>query len=75
MSSMHCAPEDSVCIHLDIRSKRSIGTHYGTVRGGISAQYEDVLEPPVRWREKCEERGVKWGEEAGVCDIGETVVV
>lgn len=75
MSSVHCAPEDSVCIHEDIKSKKSIGMHYGTVRGGISALYEDVLEPPLRWREKCEAKGVKWGEEAGVCDIGETVLV
>lgn len=75
MSSVHCAPEDSACIHQDLRAKRSIGMHYGTVRGGISAQYEDVLEPPVRWRTSCEARGIKWGEEAGICDIGETVLV
>lgn len=75
MSSIHCAPEDSVCIHQDIKSKKSIGMHYGTVRGGISAQYEDVLEPPVRWRAEGEKKGLKWGEDFGVCDIGETVIV
>ncbi|KAJ7723300.1 hypothetical protein DFH07DRAFT_856078 [Mycena maculata] len=75
MSTVHCAPEDSVCIHRDIRSKHSIGMHYGTVRGGLSEQYEDVREPPRRWRAACEEAGLMWGEEVGLCDIGETVVV
>ena len=75
MSSVHCAPEDAVCIHRDVRSRRSIGMHYGTVRGGISQEYEDVREPPRRWREACEREGLVWGEEAGLCDIGETVIV
>lgn len=75
MSPVHCAPEDSVCIHKDIRSKKSIGMHYGTVRGGLSAEYEDVREPPARWKRSCEKEGLKWGEEAGLCDLGETVVV
>ncbi|KAJ6507479.1 beta-lactamase superfamily domain-containing protein [Mycena vulgaris] len=75
MSRLHCAPEDSVCIHRDIRSKRSIGMHYGTVRGGLSQEYEDVREPPRRWKEACEKGGLVWGQDAGLCDIGETVVV
>jgi len=75
MSSVHCAPEDSVCIHQDIKSKKSIGMHYGTVRGGISAYYEDVLEPPARWKAEGEKKGLKWGEDIGLCDVGETVVV
>jgi len=75
MSAVHCAPEDSVCIHQDIQSKLSVGMHYGTVRGGISEHYEDVLEPPVRFREACEKEGLKWGEDARLCDVGETVLV
>lgn len=75
MSSVHCAPEDSVCVHKDVRSKRSIGMHYGTVRGGLSAHYEEVTEPPRRWEEACKKAGLNWGEEVGLCDIGETVVV
>ncbi|KAH0035520.1 Metallo-hydrolase/oxidoreductase, partial [Aureobasidium melanogenum] len=51
MSNVHCCPEDSLEIHKDIRSKKTIGMHYGTVRGGLSAQYEDVREPPRRWQE------------------------
>jgi len=83
MSSVHCSPEDSACVHKDIRAKRSIGMHYGTVRGGISGQYEDVREPPRRWKKVCEKEGFKWRGgnqndndwEAGLCDIGETVLV
>lgn len=75
MSSVHCAPEDSVCVHQDIRSKRSIGMHYGTFRGGLSREYEDVREPPRRWRSECEKAGLRWGVDADLCDIGETVVV
>ncbi|KAJ7147864.1 beta-lactamase superfamily domain-containing protein [Mycena crocata] len=75
MSAVHCAPEDAVCIHNDIRSLRSIGMHYGTLRGGLSQEYEDVREPPRRWKEACQAAGLQWGSEVGLCDIGETVVV
>ncbi|KAJ9628576.1 hypothetical protein H2203_002477 [Taxawa tesnikishii (nom. ined.)] len=74
MSSVHCCPEDSLEIHKAIRSRKTIGMHYGTVRGGLSAQYEDVREPPRRWQECCEKEG-RWGTECGLCDIGETVIV
>ncbi|KAL9059259.1 MAG: hypothetical protein Q9162_001296 [Coniocarpon cinnabarinum] len=40
MSSVHCCPEDSVCVAKDVKAKKSIGMHYGTVRGGLSGQYE-----------------------------------
>ena len=40
MSPVHCCPEDSVCVARDVGAKRSIGMHYGTVRGGLSGQYE-----------------------------------
>jgi len=75
MSSVHCSPEDTVEVHKAIRSKRSVGMHYGSVRGGLSQYYEDVLEPPQRWKESCELAGLKWGEEVELCDLGETVVV
>lgn len=75
MSSVHSSPEDSVFTHKDIRSKKSIGMHYGTFRGSLSAHYEDVTEPPKRWKKACEEQGLTWGEDIGLCDIGETVIV
>ena len=75
MSNVHCCPEDSVCLLQDIRAKRTIGMHFGTFRGGVSAQYEDVREPPRRFEAACKKAGLKWGEEVGLCDIGETVLV
>ena len=30
MSSVHSAPEDAVDMHVDLRSKKSIGVHWGT---------------------------------------------
>jgi N-acyl-phosphatidylethanolamine-hydrolysing phospholipase D len=36
MSTVHASPEDSIRIHKDVRSKRSIGMHYGTIQAGIS---------------------------------------
>ena len=75
MSNVHCCPEDSVCMLQDVQAKRTIGMHYGTFRGGLSSQYEDVREPPVRFAAACKKAGLKWDEEVGLCDIGETVVV
>lgn len=74
MSSVHTDPEGSLEIHKAINSKLSIGKHYGTVRGGISQYYEDVLEPPRRWQECCEKEG-RWGIDCRLCDVGETVSV
>lgn len=74
MSTVHCAPEDSLEIHKAIKSKKSIGMHWGTVRGGLSVQYEDVREPPRRWQECCEKEG-RWGSECALCGVGETVIV
>lgn len=89
MGGVHAAPEQSLNIHKEVRSKLSVGMHYGTVRGGISAQFEDVTEPPRRWREAAENEGLWCGggiegnrapvdvskRGVGLCDIGETVAV
>ena len=75
MSNVHACPEDSVCMLQDVKAKRTLGMHYGTFRGGLSGQYEDVREPPRRFEAACKKAGLKWGEEVGLCDIGETVVV
>lgn len=75
LSGQHSSPEDSIAIHKDVRSKKSIGMHYGTIRGGISINYEPVTEPTRRFKKAAEADGLQWGEEIGLCDIGETVVV
>lgn len=75
MSNVHASPEDSLEIHKAVRSKKSIGMHYGVIRGGLSSQYEPVTEPPKRWRECCEKEGRWQSGECGLCDVGETVQV
>ena len=75
MSSVHCNPEDALCLHKDLKSKKSVGMHYGTVRGGISQYFEDVTEPPRRFREACEQDGKIWGDELGLLSIGETLII
>lgn len=89
MGGVHATPEQSLEIHKDVRSRLSIGMHYGTVRGGLSEQYEDVREPPRRWRECAEKEGAWRGggiegnrgmvdtskEGVGICHVGETIAV
>lgn len=88
MGGVHATPEQSLEIHKEVRAKRSIGMHYGTVRGGLSAQYEDVRDPPRRWREAAQKESLWLGggvegkgkpmdtsrEGVGLCDVGETIV-
>ncbi|KIW23904.1 uncharacterized protein PV07_12066 [Cladophialophora immunda] len=75
MSNVHANSWDSIRIHQDVKSRRSIGMHWGTVRGGLSQYYEDVRTPMKHWKMAAEEAGLKWGEEIGVLDIGETLVL
>ena len=74
MSNVHCTPDQTLEIHKAIRSKKSIGKHWGTFRGGLSQYYEPVTEPPRKWRECAEKEGL-WGTECLLCDVGETVMV
>jgi len=75
LSGQHSSPEDSLAIHRDVRSRKSIGMHFGTFRGAYSANYEPVTEPPERWRKGAEAEGLEWGVDVDLCDIGGTVVV
>lgn len=88
-ASVHVHPEQTLQIHHDIRSRLSIGMHYGTVRGGLSAVYEPVTDPPRRWREAAQKEGLWCGggvegdgapvaisrSGVGLCHVGETVAV
>lgn len=89
LGKVHATPEQSLRIHEDTKSKLSIGMHYGTFRGGISGQYEDVREPPRRWRAAAIKNEIWCGggvggdgsslddtaNGVGLCHIGETVAV
>ena len=75
LSPLHCSPEDALYLHRDLKSRKSVGMHYGTIRGGISQNFEEVTEPPRRFREACEKAQMVWGEELGLLDIGGTAVI
>ncbi|GAA5820252.1 hypothetical protein JCM11251_005544 [Rhodosporidiobolus azoricus] len=75
-SALHGSPTDAVDIHLDARSRNSIGMHFGTFIGSES----EALEAIIELHEACEEAGVKALDDPnedemgrmGVIDIGET---
>jgi L-ascorbate metabolism protein UlaG (beta-lactamase superfamily) len=48
MKDMHCNPEEAVQIHLDVRSQKSIGMHWGTF---LNLTDEPLVEPPIKLRE------------------------
>jgi N-acyl-phosphatidylethanolamine-hydrolysing phospholipase D len=89
MGAVHATPEQSIQIHKTIKSRLSIGMHYGTVRGGISGQYEDVRDPPRRWKAAAEKEGLWLGggvegtgpsvdlsrAGVGLCHVGETIAI
>lgn len=74
MSNVHCCPEDAVDLHVDIQSKKSVGMHFGTFRGGLSRNFEDVLEPPRRMRAYAKELGLPEDQFITI-DIGGSVEV
>ncbi|KAJ2896271.1 Protein-lysine N-methyltransferase efm4, partial [Coemansia aciculifera] len=66
---VHVNPEQAVRIHEDIRSKKSVGIHWGT----FMLTAEPVDEPPIRLR--CEMRARGHDENAfSVSSIGETTL-
>ncbi|KAG0746829.1 hypothetical protein G6F57_002351 [Rhizopus arrhizus] len=69
MSPIHCSPEDAVRVHEDVKSKRSIGIHWGT----FVLTDESIYEPPKRLEEAVKERGLK--EEFDVLPLGGTFIV
>ncbi|KAF9351874.1 hypothetical protein BGX34_000309 [Mortierella sp. NVP85] len=70
MSPVHCSPEDAVMVHLDVKSKRSVGMHWGT----WVLTDEDVTEPPKRLKAEMERRGLD-ANTFNTMQIGETLVV
>ncbi|KAF9020414.1 Metallo-hydrolase/oxidoreductase [Hymenopellis radicata] len=67
MSTVHCAPQDSMCIFKDLRAKRALGMHWGT----WVLTMEELSEPPTRLKETCYKMGIAAGL-FDVCAIGET---
>ncbi len=44
MSPIHCSPEEAVKIHLDLKARLSIASHFGTFPLGDDGQNEPVQE-------------------------------
>ena len=70
MSKVHANPYDAVEIHKDVKSRLSIGMHFGT----FVLTDEPILEPPKLLRKACERSGIS--EDAfKIMNIGETISV
>ncbi|SPO22075.1 related to SEE1 - probable lysine methyltransferase [Ustilago trichophora] len=70
MSTVHLAPQDSVLVHRDVKSKKSYGIHWGSFR----LTPEDVNEPPKLLVEEAKRAGVDPAE-FGVVEIGQSVSI
>ncbi|CBQ72102.1 conserved hypothetical protein [Sporisorium reilianum SRZ2] len=70
MSTIHLAPQDSVLVHRDVRSKKSYGIHWGSFR----LTPEDVNEPPKLLVEEAKRQGIDPGEFATI-EIGQSVAI
>lgn len=69
MSPVHCSPADSALLHSDIRSKLSVGMHWGT----FVLTDEPVNQPPEKLKEALLKNGMRQDEFVTV-KIGETIV-
>ena len=59
-------PEEALSIGRDLKSKKVIGTHWGT----FVLSLEPIMEPPVRFKENAEKYGFK-KEDAIIFKIGQ----
>tara|TARA_Y100001970_G_scaffold289960_1_gene421945 strand:- start:320 stop:1378 length:1059 start_codon:yes stop_codon:yes gene_type:complete len=65
-SAYHTNPEEALQIAQDLKSKKVLGTHWGT----FVLSLEPIMEPPVRFKNNAEKYGFK-KEEAIIFKIGE----
>ena len=65
-STYHTTPEEALNIAQDLKSKKVLGTHWGT----FVLSLEPIMEPPVRFKNNAEKYGFK-KEEAIIFKIGE----
>jgi N-acyl-phosphatidylethanolamine-hydrolysing phospholipase D len=62
-SALHCSPADAVEIHKDVKSKNTVGIHFGTFVGSENESYDAMIE----FCEASDEAGIVGlvGDEAG----------
>ena len=65
-SAYHTNPEEALSIAQDLKSKKVLGTHWGT----FVLSLEPIMEPPVRFKDNAEKYGFK-KEDTIVFKIGE----
>ena len=65
-SVYHTTPEEALNVAQDLKSKKVLGTHWGT----FVLSLEPIMEPPVRFKDNAEKYGFK-KEDAIVFKIGE----
>jgi N-acyl-phosphatidylethanolamine-hydrolysing phospholipase D len=80
-SATHCSPTDAVAIHLDVKSKNSIGVHFGTFIG----DEKEGLDAAIEFCEAIDNAGVRRFEDkevevvpegsAGTLHIGASLAV
>lgn len=70
MSPVHCDAAEAVLVHRDVKSKTSIGMHWGTFR----LTTEPAAEPPLYLAAAAEQAGLKTGDFT-VMKFGETRAV
>lgn len=70
MSTIHLAPQDSVLVHRDVKSRRSYGIHWGSFR----LTPEDVNEPPKLLIDEAKRQGIDPAEFATI-QIGQSVSI
>ena len=65
-SIYHTTPEEALNLAQDLKSKKVLGTHWGT----FVLSLEPIMEPPVRFKDNAEKYGFK-KEDAIIIKIGE----
>ena len=80
-TALHASPADAMAIHLDVKSRNSVGVHFGTFVGSESETYEATTEL-AQACEKLSVAGLDDSEEtqnenghAGILDIGDSLAV
>ena len=71
MKDMHVNPEEAVKIHLDVKSRQSIGMHWGTF---LNLTEEPLLEPPKLLLQELEKRKIN-PLDFRVLEHGQTIVL
>ena len=66
MSIYHTNPEEALQVAKDLKSKKVIGMHWGTVVLSL----EPIMEPPVRFKDSAKKYGYKKSD-AIVFNVGE----